>query len=156
MALARSGRGQKHDVVESALPWRGRQTGSARFEEFCRKHVLVPKGHGAGKPLSLRPWQLTRLGLGQRRFLDPCGDSNRAPGRIVARWPGHMIHVDVKKVGRIPDGGGWRVHGRDSDQHRAADRAKTAERGLDLFVQQGAVVLARAGVSVTVGQPGVA
>jgi transposase InsO family protein len=37
-----------------------------------------------------------------------------------------MVHLDVKKVGRIPDGGGWRVHGRDSAQHRAADRAKTA------------------------------
>lgn len=23
-----------------------------------------------------------------------------------------MVHVDVKKLGRIPDGGGWRVHGR--------------------------------------------
>jgi transposase InsO family protein len=69
---------------------------------------------------------LTRLGLGQRRFLDPCGDSNRTPRVITARWPGHMAHLDVKKVGRIPDGGGWRVHGRDSDQHRAADRAKTA------------------------------
>lgn len=22
-----------------------------------------------------------------------------------------MVHVDVKKVGRTPDGGGWRVHG---------------------------------------------
>ena len=69
---------------------------------------------------------LTRLGLGRRRFLDPCGDTNRTPGTITARWPGHMIHLDVKKVGRIPDGGGWRVHGRDSAQHRAADRAKTA------------------------------
>jgi hypothetical protein len=37
-----------------------------------------------------------------------------------------MAHLDVKKVGRIPDGGGWRPHGRDSDRHRAADRAKTA------------------------------
>jgi hypothetical protein len=36
-----------------------------------------------------------------------------------------VIHVDVKKVGRIPDGGGWRVHGRGSDAHRAVDRAKT-------------------------------
>ena len=25
-----------------------------------------------------------------------------------------MVHLDVKKVGRIPDGGGWRVHGRGS------------------------------------------
>lgn len=24
------------------------------------------------------------------------------------------MHIDVKKVGRIPDGGGWRIHGRDS------------------------------------------
>ncbi|MGH9093762.1 MAG: IS481 family transposase, partial [Acidimicrobiales bacterium] len=26
--------------------------------------------------------------------------------------PGDMIHVDVKKLGRIPAGGGWRLHGR--------------------------------------------
>ena len=69
---------------------------------------------------------LTWLGLGQRRFLDPCGDNNRKPGKITARWPGHMVHLDVKKVGRIPDGGGWRIHGRDSDQYRAVDRAKSA------------------------------
>ena len=25
---------------------------------------------------------------------------------------GELVHVDVKKIGRIPDGGGWRVHGR--------------------------------------------
>jgi hypothetical protein len=69
---------------------------------------------------------LDRLGLGQRRFLDPCGELNRKPGKITARWPGHMAHLDMKKAGRIPEGGGWRVHGRDSVQHRAADRAKNA------------------------------
>jgi len=37
-----------------------------------------------------------------------------------------MVHLDVKKVGRILDGGGWRVHGRDSDQKRAVDRGKDA------------------------------
>ncbi len=26
--------------------------------------------------------------------------------------PGDLLHVDVMKLGRIPDGGGWRVHGR--------------------------------------------
>ena len=26
--------------------------------------------------------------------------------------PGGLIHIDVKKLGKIPDGGGWRVHGR--------------------------------------------
>ena len=69
---------------------------------------------------------LSRLGLGQRRFIDPNGENNRKPGKIIARWPGHMAHLDVKKVGRIPDGGGWRIHGRDSDQAKAAGRAKSA------------------------------
>ena len=26
--------------------------------------------------------------------------------------PGELVHMDVKKIGKIPDGGGWRVHGR--------------------------------------------
>lgn len=26
--------------------------------------------------------------------------------------PGELIHIDVKRLGRIPDGGGWRAHGR--------------------------------------------
>lgn len=26
--------------------------------------------------------------------------------------PGELVHMDVKKLGRIPDGGGWRAHGR--------------------------------------------
>jgi transposase InsO family protein len=69
---------------------------------------------------------LTRLGINHRRFLDPDGSVNPRPaGRIVARYPGHMVHLDVKKAGRIPDGGGWRVHGRDSPQAKAAQRAKT-------------------------------
>ena len=25
---------------------------------------------------------------------------------------GELVHIDVKKIGRIPDGGGWRIHGR--------------------------------------------
>lgn len=36
-----------------------------------------------------------------------------------------MVHLDMKKVGRIPDGSGWRIHGKGSDQAKAADRAKT-------------------------------
>jgi transposase InsO family protein len=29
--------------------------------------------------------------------------------------PGELLHVDVKKLGRIPDGGGWRAHGRSEE-----------------------------------------
>jgi transposase InsO family protein len=32
--------------------------------------------------------------------------------RIEMTRPGELVHVDVKKLGNIPDGGGWRAHGR--------------------------------------------
>lgn len=35
-----------------------------------------------------------------------------------------MVHIDVKKVGRIPDGGGWRAHGRGSHQAKTVERRK--------------------------------
>ena len=31
--------------------------------------------------------------------------------------PGELIHVDVKKLGNIPDGGGWRFLGRQQGSH---------------------------------------
>ena len=54
-------------------------------------------------------------------------DIDRAT-RTVVRYerdrPGELVHVDVKKQGRIPDGGGWRVHGRGSAAQRASRRGK--------------------------------
>jgi hypothetical protein len=32
--------------------------------------------------------------------------------RYERERPGELVHMDVKKIGRIPDGGGWRAHGR--------------------------------------------
>jgi transposase InsO family protein len=51
------------------------------------------------------------------RDLDPVtGAQLRAtrfsPNRYERAQPGELVHVDVKKLGRIPDGGGWRLHGR--------------------------------------------
>jgi transposase InsO family protein len=45
--------------------------------------------------------------------------------------PGELVHVDIKKQGRIPDGGGWRAHGRGSAQDRAAGvvRDRATRRG---------------------------
>jgi transposase InsO family protein len=85
---------------------------------------LADQGHSVSVATVGR-W-LVRLGLNRRGWLDVDGEPLRAPRKIVARYRGHMVHLDVKKVGRIPDGGGWRVHGRGSDQHRAVDRAKVA------------------------------
>jgi transposase InsO family protein len=49
------------------------------------------------------------------------GEVIRASRTTTVRYerpgPGDLIHVDVKKIGRIPDGGGWRAHGR-SEQVR--------------------------------------
>lgn len=36
--------------------------------------------------------------------------------RYQRERPGELIHVDVKKIGGIPDGGGWRLHGRANDK----------------------------------------
>lgn len=53
---------------------------------------------------------LTRYRLARLRWLD------RATGQIIRRYehakPGDLIHLDVKKLGRIPDGGGWRTLGK--------------------------------------------
>lgn len=54
-----------------------------------------------------------------------------APARYEATMPGELVHVDIKKLGRIPDGGGWRAHGRGSAQdHKAAStRDRQARAG---------------------------
>ena len=53
---------------------------------------------------------LTRCRLNRLAHVD------RATGEPVRRYehphPGAMLHVDVKKLGNIPDGGGWRYVGR--------------------------------------------
>lgn len=41
----------------------------------------------------------------------PIRASRHTPLRYERPLPGDLVHVDVKKIGRIPDGGGWRVHG---------------------------------------------
>ena len=38
--------------------------------------------------------------------------------------PGDLVHVDIKKLGKIPDGGGWRAHGRGSAQDLQASRER--------------------------------
>lgn len=43
--------------------------------------------------------------------------------RYERAHPGELIHMDVKKIGRIPDGGGWKAHGRaagDTYAHKIA------------------------------------
>jgi transposase InsO family protein len=74
---------------------------------------------------------LTRYRLARLRDLD------RATGRTVRRTvrryehsaPGDLVHVDIKKLGNIPDGGGHKVHGRAvGGRHSSAHRDPTRPR----------------------------
>ena len=56
--------------------------------------------------------------ISRRRDLDPTGENNREPGKIIARFPGQMLHLDVKKVRQIPADGGLRLHGRGNGKVR--------------------------------------
>lgn len=104
----------------------------ATIESMRREHKwsasrIAFELHLDGRSVSRRT--ITRLlahvGLNRRKFIDPNGETNRRPQKIIAKRPGHMVHLDVKKAGRIPDGGGWRVHGKNSDEAKAVARTKT-------------------------------
>lgn len=58
---------------------------------------------------------LVAEGLGR---LDRGDRATAAPVRYERERPGELLHVDVKKVAAIPDGGGWRLHGRGNDATR--------------------------------------
>lgn len=67
---------------------------------------------------------LVRLGINRLRDLDrPTGQQLRRP-RYEREQPGELIHVDVKKLGKIRPGGGWRIHGRGSVQDKANHRSQ--------------------------------
>ena len=59
---------------------------------------------------------LARYGMPSLADIDPVtGERIRGGPKTKHRYerphPGDLLHIDVKKLGRIPDGGGWRLHG---------------------------------------------
>ncbi|MDF9811337.1 IS481 family transposase [Streptomyces sp. SPB162] len=68
-----------------------------------------------GLPASTVHRILTRHGLNRLAWLDrPTGEPIR---RYERDRPGELVHVDIKKLGNIPDGGGWRTVGRTAGNH---------------------------------------
>jgi len=67
---------------------------------------------------------LVRRGVSRLADLDVTGqDMRRQPkNRYEHPLAGDLVHLDVKKVGRIPDGGGWWAHGRGSAEHKKSKR----------------------------------
>ena len=72
---------------------------------------------------------LRRHGLPYLRECDPLtGEVIRASKTTAVRYererPGELAHVDVKKIGKIPDGGGWKAHGRAMGSTAAQKKAR--------------------------------
>jgi transposase InsO family protein len=73
---------------------------------------------------------LTRCRLNRLSAVD------RVTGEPVRRYehphPGSLLHVDVKKLGNVPDGGGWRFLGRvQGEKNSRRTAARTGKRGFD-------------------------
>lgn len=70
---------------------------------------------------------LSRYRLARLRWLD------RPTGRVIRRMnseaPGDLVHVDVKKLGKIPAGGGWRKLGRTAGKRNSVADKSTGLRG---------------------------
>ena len=103
-------------VDRSSCPVRSPRRLSARAEQrilqLRRRRKLGPHRLGAilGVPRSTCYAVLRRHGLQRLDWMD------RPSGEVIRRYererPGELIHVDVKKLARIPPGGGWRALGR--------------------------------------------
>ena len=79
---------------------------SDRITEKEGPHLMAGR---LGVPRSTIYGVLARRGLSRLSDLDR---TTGTPIRYVRDCPGELVHVDIKKLGRIPDGGGWRVLGR--------------------------------------------
>ena len=92
----------------------------------CRRRIIELRkqrrwgashiGHEVGRAGSTVQRILVAEGLGR---LD---SGDRATAEPIRRYqrerPGELVHVDVKKLSGIPDGGGWRIHGRGQAPHK--------------------------------------
>ena len=81
---------------------------------------------------------LRRYGCPPLAWTDPATGvrikwSRKQANTYVHDAPGDLVHVDIKKLGRIPDGGGWRVVG------RPAGRKNSGQRGTGYWYIHNAV-----------------
>lgn len=97
-----------------------------RIVEVRHRERRGPDWIGAkvGVPARTVSRVLARHGVPRLASLDPItGEVIRASKVTAVRYererPGELVHMDVKKLGRIPDGGGWKAFGRgQGNRHR--------------------------------------
>jgi transposase InsO family protein len=100
-------------------PTRTRRRVERRIVSIRQRDKLGPAriAGRVGVPASTVHAVLSRHQLNRLAWMDrPTGTKIR---RYEHDHPGDLVHVDVKKLAKVPPGGGWRVHGRDA-------RARTA------------------------------
>jgi len=100
-------------------PTRTRRQVEKRIASLRKNRKLGPAriAGQVGVPASTVHAVLCRQGTNRLRDLDrPTGVKIR---RYEHDHPGDMIHVDIKKLGKIPPGGGWRAHGRGTATRQA-------------------------------------
>jgi transposase InsO family protein len=78
----------------------------------------------------LRRWAMPHL-LDLDRITGELLRSRATDVRYEHPRPGDLLHVDVKKLGRIPDGGGWRLDGPSVPGHR--NKARPGATGFDFI-----------------------
>jgi transposase InsO family protein len=106
-STARTHPARTHPCVETRV----------RIARLLSRRGPVWIGHRLGVPASTVGRVLARHHTPLLRECDPLTGqviraSRRSANRYEHPYPGALVHLDVKKLGRIPDGGGWRAHGR--------------------------------------------
>ena len=99
---------------------------AARAQHRDGPDVLGPK---VGVPARTVSRILRRHGVAYLRELDPItGEVIRSSKQTATRYererPGELVHMDVKKLGKIPDGGGRKAHGRQMGSTAARKKIK--------------------------------
>jgi transposase InsO family protein len=107
------------------VPHRTAPAVEARVCELRQARKLGPARIGPilGLPASTVHRILARHGLNRLAWLDrPTGEPIR---RYERTRPGELVHVDIKKLGNIPVGGGWPTVGRTTgDRNRQATTSR--------------------------------
>lgn len=84
-----------------------------------------------GVPASTVHKVLSRYGMNRLAFMHrPTG---RVVRRIVTSRPGELVHIDAKRMARIPDGGGWRAHGRQPKMRHSGAGYEHVHSAIDAF-----------------------
>ncbi|NHU86434.1 IS481 family transposase [Kocuria sp. JC486] len=102
-----------------SMPTRTSAQVEAQVLQARRVHREGPGllGPRVGVPARTVSRILARHGVPRLAVCDPMtGEVIRSSKSTAVRYerdrPGELVHVDVKKLGKIPEGGGWRAHGR--------------------------------------------